>query len=47
VGLQPVGVAWYLGALVVLGAAALPRRWFSDEPAGVTGSTGAGGPGAD
>lgn len=32
VALQPVGVAWYLGALAVLPVALLPRRWFSDRP---------------
>jgi hypothetical protein len=32
VALQPVGIAWYLGALVVVLAGLLPRRWFSDVP---------------
>lgn len=30
IALQPVGVAWYLGALAVVPVAMLPRRWFSD-----------------
>nr|WP_297424659.1 hypothetical protein [uncultured Actinotalea sp.] len=33
VALQPVGIAWYVGALVLVAVAFLPRRWFSDDPA--------------
>lgn len=33
VALQPVGVVWYAGALVVVVVAFLPRRWFTDPPA--------------
>lgn len=32
VALQPVGVAWYVSALVLVAVALLPRRWFSDTP---------------
>lgn len=32
VALQPVGIAWYVGALVVVVVAFLPRRWFADTP---------------
>lgn len=32
VALQPVGIAWYVGALVVVVVAFLPRRWFVDVP---------------
>lgn len=28
---EPVGVAWYLGTLVVVLVALLPRRWFADR----------------
>lgn len=30
---QPIGYAWFAGAIVVVGAAFLPRRWFSEAPA--------------
>lgn len=33
VALQPVGIAWYVGAVVLVAVAFLPRRWFSDAPA--------------
>ncbi len=34
VAAQPVGYAWYGGALVVALVGLLPRRWFSDRPLG-------------
>lgn len=34
VALDPYGVVWYAGAVLVAVAAVLPRRWFSDRPTG-------------
>ena len=31
VAAQPIGYAWFAGALVVALAGALPRRWFRDD----------------
>ncbi len=39
VAAQPIGYVWFGGAVVVVLAAFLPRRWFSDEPAGRRGSS--------
>ncbi|WP_372593318.1 hypothetical protein [Actinotalea sp.] len=30
---QPIGYLWFAGAIVVAGAAFLPRRWFSEAAA--------------
>lgn len=32
VALEPIGIAWYVGALVVVVVAFLPKGWFADAP---------------
>lgn len=39
---QPVGYAWYAAVVLVVVAAALPSRWFSDRPIGHTPVSGSG-----